>query len=83
VYTATMTREVQEEGRTLSYFALTRDRDGKLVGFMVCANIQIGENKNAEFWYVDSDKENPKREMYSNRNECFKRAVRAWKNRGG
>ena len=82
MYNAELSHEDAREGRTLSYYKVNRESDGRFVGCMVRV-IAPTEKGIVEHWYVDAEMDNPKVHPCRDVQTCFKRLFKSWKKRGG
>lgn len=82
MYSAEQTREVSKEGRTLTYFSIMRQGTNVFMGMMVRVTTEREEGEPLVHWYVESELSDPDKEPCADVNECFVRAVKAWKRRG-
>jgi hypothetical protein len=82
MYNANLSRTEEKEGRTFNYYEVVRDCDGRFAGCMV--QILIPTEKGViEHWYVDYEMSQSKIQPCADIQECFKRALKSWKRRGG
>lgn len=79
MYSATETRQIEKEGRTLTYFSVTRGRE--FFGMMVRVKTMREEGEPLVYWYVESELSDPDKEPCTDVNECFKKTLKAWKRR--
>lgn len=83
MYTATQTREIRKNGRTFTYFSIIKGSE-KFMGCMVRVTTEREEgNELIVHWYVESELNDPDKEPCTDVEECFRKALKAWKRRGG
>lgn len=79
-YNATQTQEIEKEGRTFTFFSITRGNE--FFGVMVRVTTERPEGDPLVHWYVESELDNPDKEPCADINECFTKTIKAWKRRG-